>query len=114
MDITHGIIDLVQFLLVVGVPLHALEFLHYLAQVAVLGHGLGLLYAGMERYVMRRTHADNLSEHTVGVVIAVSGLVELGKQISFTYALQFAHSLAVYGHLQQRDALLKTLLVQQM
>ena len=105
--------DVFSFLPVVGVPFHTPEFLHYLAHAAVSDHSLGLLYAGVECNLVRWAHPDYLSEHAVCIIVAVGYLVKLGQQVSFTYALCLAYSLAVDDLLQQRDTFVITSLIQQ-
>ena len=52
-NVAHGIVHLIQVVLVVGVLGHALERLHHLGSRAA-AHRLGLLYAGIEFQFVRR------------------------------------------------------------
>ena len=94
-DITDGIVYLIEIFLVVVGCRHALQLAYHLPAV-VCRHHLGHRDAGVELQFVRRIEAHHVLESLVGFLLVADGSLQLSHQVPFACLLLAAHLVADY------------------
>ena len=94
-DITDGIVYLIEIFLVVVGCRHALQLAYHLPAV-VCRHHLGHRDAGVELQFVRRIEAHHVLECLVGFLLVADGSLQLSHQVPFACLLLAAHLVADY------------------
>ena len=100
-DVTHGIIDLIEIFFVIVRTCHPLQAADHLLGVTSCHH-LRHGDAGIELQFVGRIHSHHPSESLVSLVFLSEGCIELSQQIAFTGFLLTSH-LMFDDFLQIRD-----------
>ena len=111
-NVAHGVVHLVEIILVAPVACHATQALHHAAGFVGRGEGFGLQDAGVERELVGRALLDALAERLGGLALLVEVQVHLAQEEVEAGFLLFAFFL--FGCLlQQGESLGVALLAQQ-